>query len=99
MHDDFTPIDSRTTHPKELDLGIQARLTLPKVLHERCGTRNSKHLHTNMFISSNYELHVYTFQTLNRTRNLEVTGCEDNAPALNADAHTGEHLELEVYFG
>ena len=29
----------------------------------------------------------------NRTRNLEVTGCEDNASALNAEAHTDDHLE------
>ena len=49
-----------------------------------------EHLHTNMFISSN------TFQTLNRTRNVEVTGCEDNASALNSEAHTDEHLELAV---
>ena len=44
-----------------------------------------------MFISSS------TLQTLNRTRNLEVTGCEDNASALNAEAHTDDHLELAVW--
>ena len=35
-----------------------------------------------------------TCQTLNRTR---VTSCEDNASALNAEAHTDEHLELAVW--
>ena len=28
---------------------------------------------------------------------LEVTGCEDNASACNAEAHTDEHLELAVW--
>ena len=28
---------------------------------------------------------------------LEVSGCEDNASALNAEAHTDEHLELAVW--
>ena len=32
-------------------------------------------------------------ETLNRTRNLEATGCEDKALALAAETHTLRHLE------
>ena len=35
-------------------------------------------------------------QTLNRTRNLEVTGSDDNAFAFDAEAHTNEHMRLAV---
>ena len=41
-------------------------------------------------------MHENKLQTHNRTRNLEVTGCEDNAFALDAEAHTAEHRGLAV---
>ena len=47
---------------------------------------SSGHHHTNKFIASN------TLQTLNHTRNLQVTGCDDNASALDAEAHADDHL-------
>ena len=57
-----------------------------------------------MFISSLRSKHpelsnsltIKLDHTLNRTRNLEVTRREDNAPAHDAEAHLEEHMRLAV---
>ena len=83
--------------PKLRTMEQQVRFITPKESREKQGS-NPSGVWAAKRVGASLHKHVSSFQdTYNRTRNLEVTGCEGTALALAAEAHTDVHLELAVY--